>query len=182
MSPSLSIFYGANNLIKQSFLTQAAGDIQATPCPGNALPATSASLSTASPLDCKPSSGFRKAAVANDLRNWLPTRPMLMCGGANDPTVNFVSTRATSGYFRAKRRAGLRAGGGGPGRFGRDRRFLDGPRRLRAGQGPPPAQNTPGSASDQAQAVTLAYHGTLVPPFCMVSARGFFQGVLAAGG
>jgi hypothetical protein len=44
------------------------------------------------------------------------------------------------------------------------------------------AQNTSGSASDKAQAVTLAYHGTLAPPFCLASARGFFQGVLAAGG
>ena len=44
------------------------------------------------------------------------------------------------------------------------------------------AQNTPGSDADKRQAVTLAYHGTLAPPFCLASARGFFQGVLAAGG
>lgn len=181
VSPSLSIFYGANNLIKQSFLTQAAGDIQATPCPGNALPATSASLSTASPLDCKPSTGFRKAALANDLRNWTPTRPMLMCGGANDPTVNFVSTRATSGYFRAK---GVPAAALAVVDL-EDSAAIDAYSTARAGFAQAKAllaQNTTGSASDKAQAVTLAYHGTLAPPFCLASARGFFQGVLAAGG
>jgi len=181
VSPELSIFYGANNLIKQSFLTQAAGDIQGNPCPGNALPATAASLSTTSPLDCKPSTGFRKAAIANDLRNWVPTRPMLMCGGANDPTVNFVSTRATSGYFRAK---------GMPSNLLsvvdlEDSAAIDAYSTARAGFAQAKAllaQNTSGSASDKAQAVTLAYHGTLAPPFCLASARGFFQGVLAAGG
>jgi predicted esterase len=181
VSPELSIFYGPNNLIKQSFLTQAAGDIQGNPCPGNALPPTAASLSTTSPLDCKPSTGFRKAAVANDLRNWVPTRPMLMCGGANDPTVNFASTRATSGYFRAK---------GMPSSLLsvvdlEDSAAIDAYSTARAGFAQAKAllaQNTSGSASDKAQAVTLAYHGTLAPPFCLASARGFFQGVLAAGG
>ncbi|MDQ0014965.1 putative esterase [Variovorax boronicumulans] len=181
VSPELSIFYGANNLIKQSFLTQAAGDIQATPCPGNALPATPASLGSASPLDCRPATGFRKAALANDLRNWVPTRPMLMCGGANDPTVNFVSTRATSGYFRAK---GVPAAALAVVDL-EDSAAIDAYSAARAGFAQAKdllAQSTPGSAADKAQAVTLAYHGTLAPPFCLASARGFFQGVLASGG
>jgi len=39
------------------------------------------------------------------------------------------------------------------------------------------AQGTP---DEKALAVILAYHGTLLPPFCMVSARGFFQAVLGS--
>ena len=181
VSPELSIFYGANNLIRQSYLTQAATDIQSNACPGNALPATAASLSSASPLDCSPSVGFRKAARANDLRNWVPTRPVLMCGGANDPTVNFVSTRATAGYFRAK---GMPAAALTVVDL-EDSGTTDAYSTARAGFAQAKstlAQSTPGSASDKAQAVTLAYHGTLAPPFCLASARGFFQGVLAAGG
>jgi hypothetical protein len=59
--------------------------------------------STTTPLDCRPAVGFPQGGtLANDLRNWVPVRPVLMCGGANDPTVNFLSTRATAGYFRAK--------------------------------------------------------------------------------
>jgi hypothetical protein len=181
LTPQLSIFYGANNLIRQSYLTQAATDIQANGCPGNALPATAASLSTTSPLGCTPAVGFRKAARANDLRNWVPTRPVLMCGGANDPTVNFISTRATAGYFLAKgmpsamlsvvdleSAAATDAYSAARAGFAQAKDLL--------------AQSTPGSAADKAQVVTLAYHGTLAPPFCLASARGFFQTVLAAGG
>jgi len=181
VSPELSIFYGPNNLIRQSYLTQAAGDTQANPCPGNALPATADSLSTTSPLDCRPALGFRKAARANDLRNWLPARPVLMCGGANDPTVNFLSTRATAGYFRAR---GMPAAALTVIDL-EDTAATDAYSAARAGFAQARstlAQNTAGSDADKRQAVTLAYHGTLVPPFCLASARGFFQGVLAAGG
>jgi hypothetical protein len=181
VSPELSIFYGPNNLIRQAYLTQAAGDVLANPCPGNALPATAASLSTTSPLDCRPAVGFRKAARANDLRNWLPARPVLMCGGANDPTVNFLSTRATAGYFRAR---GMPAAALTVIDL-EDTAATDAYSTARAGFAQAKstlAQNTPGSDADKRQAVTLAYHGTLAPPFCLASARGFFQGVLAAGG
>jgi predicted esterase len=180
VSPSLAIFYGPNNLIRQSYLTQAANDLQATPCPGNALPATAASLSTAAPLNCQPLLGFRKAAAANDLRNWLPARPVLMCGGANDPTVNFVSTRATAGYFRAR--------GMPPSALTvvdlEDAATVDAFSPARSGFATARANlaaSTPGTPADQAQAVTLAYHGTLVLPFCLVAARGFFQGLLTSG-
>lgn len=182
VSPALSIFYGPNNLVRQSYLTQAANDVAASPCPGNALPATAASLSNPSPLGCNPATGLRRAAVANDLRNWTPARPVFMCGGAQDPTVNFISTQATAGYFRAKGVPAERltvldleqAGGAG-----------DPYAAARAGLAQAKAQlyaATEGDAAAKAQAVTVAYHGTLVPPLCMVSARGYFAGLLAAGG
>lgn len=181
VDPSLAVFYAPNNLIRQSYLTQAANDIQANPCPGNALPATAASLNNSSPLGCQPLLGFRKAAVANDLRNWLPTRPMLMCGGANDPTVNFLSTRATSGYFRAR---GMPASSLVVVDL-EDVNATDSFSTARAGFTQAKiatATSAGGTAAEQQQAVVQAYHGTLVPPFCMAAARGFFSTVLAAGG
>ena len=181
VDPALASQYGPGNLVRQSYLTQAFNDIQANPCPGNALPPTASSLGTTSPLDCRPALGFRRAAAANDLRNWLPTRPVLMCGGANDPTVNFVSTRATAGYFAARGMAPASltvvdleetavndAYAPARGGFAQAKAAL--------------ASTTEGSEEDKARAVTLAYHGGLVPPFCLAAARGFFQGVLAAGG
>lgn len=182
VSPELGAFYGPNNLIRQSYLTQAAGDVLARPCPGNALPPTTASLFNTAALDCKPETGFRRAAVANDLRNWLPTRPVLFCGGAEDPTVNFISTQATAGYFAARGMpsAALQvldleeAGGAG-----------DPWAAARAGFAQVKAEryaSTEGDAAVKAEAVIRAYHGSLVPPFCLASARGFFQGVLASGG
>ncbi|RZL65223.1 MAG: alpha/beta hydrolase [Variovorax sp.] len=181
IDPALALQYGPGNLVRQSYLTQANNDIQAYPCPGNALPPTAASLGSASPLDCRPALGFRRAAVANDLRNWLPTRPVLMCGGANDPTVNFISTRATAGYFAAR--------GMPPAALTvvdlEDTAVNDAYASARGGFAQAKAglaASTEGSEEDKARAVTLAYHGSLVPPFCLAAARGFFQGVLAAGG
>lgn len=181
VDPSLAVFYAPNNLVRQSYLTQAANDIQANPCPGNALPATSASLNTSSPLGCQPLLGFRKAAVANDLRNWLPLRPVLMCGGANDPTINFLSTRATAGYFRAR---GMPASALTVVDL-EEANTLDAYSAARAGFAQAKASTAASGGStpaEQQQAVVRAYHGTLVPPFCLAAARGFFAGVLAAGG
>mgnify|MGYP003918865211 FL=1 len=175
------MFYAPNNLVRQTYLTQAATDIQVNPCPGNALPATPASLNNASPLGCQPLLGFRRAALANDLRNWLPTRPVLMCGGANDPTVNFLSTRATAGYFRA---SGMPASALTVVDL-EDINATDAFSAARAGFAQAKigaATSAGGTTANQQQAVVQAYHGTLVPPFCIAAARGFFVGVLASGG
>jgi len=182
VNPALASFYGPDNLVRQSFLTQVANDIAASPCPGNSLPASAASLESASPLDCHPSTGLRRAAVANDLRNWLPQRPVFFCGGAQDPTVNFLSTQATAGHFRARGMAPAQLtvvdleqpGGAG-----------DPYAAARAGFAQAKQQTydaAEGSDADKALAVTLAYHGALVPPFCLASARGYFQALLAADG
>ncbi|MDA7418453.1 prolyl oligopeptidase family serine peptidase [Xenophilus arseniciresistens] len=183
LTPELGIFYGANNLIRQSYLTAAVNDLQARPCPGNALPPSAGSLANPAALDCQPDNGLRRAAVANDLRNWLPTRPVFFCGGADDPTVNFLSTQATAGYFAARgmpqnmlQVLDLEAGNSGEG---------DPYAAARAGFAQAKADrynSTEGDAAVKAEAVIRAYHGTLVPPFCVASARGFFQGVLAGGG
>jgi len=176
-SPAFAAFYGPNNLLRQSFLTASATDVVTNVCPGNAFPSTAASLSSTTPLACTPSTGFRKAAVANDLRNFVPNKPVFFCGGAQDPTVNFTSTQATAGYFKAR---GLPAAA---------LTVLD----LEAavsGASDPFAAAKVGFAQSKAAtlaaggatAVVTAYHGTLVPPFCNAAARGFFQQVLAAGG
>lgn len=181
VDPALSIFYGAGNLVRQSYLTRASNDIDGSRCPGNALPATANSLNSATPLDCAPTLGFRKAARANDLRNWVPAKPVLMCGGAQDPTVNFLSTRATAGYFRAKGMSAQQLTVVDL----EDSATTDAYSAARAGFAQAKdvlKQGTEGSDADKDRAVMLAYHGTLAPPFCLAAARGFFQGVLAAGG
>ncbi len=164
-------FYGPNNLIKSTFLAAAATDIGNNRCAGNAFPATADSLGSRSPLNCAPANGFRRAAVANDLRNWVPTRPMLMCGGANDPTVNFLSTQATAGYFAAQGATNvttldLEAAVSGP---------SDPFAAAKLGFAQAVAAT---AASGGATAVVTSYHGSLVPPFCNAAARGFFQSLL----
>ncbi|MET0542508.1 MAG: prolyl oligopeptidase family serine peptidase [Variovorax sp.] len=178
---SVQINYGADNLVRQSYLTTWFNDIKSSPCPGNALPQTTGSVTTTSPLDCAPAIGLRKAALANDLRNWLPTRPTLMCGGANDPTVNYASTLATAGYFRARGMPNTALTVIDVEQSGLNDIYAT----ARAGFAQAKAQeraNTAGTEADKDLSVQLAYHGQLVPAWCLQSARIFFDSVAAAGG
>ncbi|XAH23192.1 prolyl oligopeptidase family serine peptidase [Xylophilus sp. GW821-FHT01B05] len=173
---AFAVFYGANNLLRQSFLTASATDVLSNACPGNAFPPTAASLSSTTPLACSPTTGMRKAAVANDLRNFVPNKPVFFCGGAQDPTVNFTSTQATAGFFQAR---GLPAAALTVLDLEAAATTTDPFAALKAGF----AQAKAATASaGGATAVVTAYHGSLVPPFCNAAARGFFQQVLAAGG
>lgn len=176
-SDAFAPFYADHNLVKQAFLTADAVDVQNTPCPGNAFPATDASRSSGSPLACAPRTGFRRAAVANDLRTYLPNRPTLLCGGAEDPTVNFESTRATAGYFKAR------------GMSTDALQVLDLEAPVDGANDPYAAAKTGFRKAKAARkrnhgdaVVVRDYHDTLVPPFCSAVARGFFQQVLARGG
>ena len=50
----------------------------------------------------EPALSWRQALAANDLRNWIPQRPVLMCGGDQDPTVFFsVNTLVMQQYWAA---------------------------------------------------------------------------------
>lgn len=115
-----------------------------------------------------PTSAFRSRLQANTLLGWTPTRPVAMCGGAQDPTVFFaVNTSVAQADFGSRgvavpafdleNRATLPAGATGDVLYG-------GFQQAKAAAG----------ANVQAQ-----YHGSLVPPFCNAVVRAFFQQVLA---
>lgn len=113
---------------------------------------------------------YRKALEANTLLNWVPRRPMALCGGAQDPTVfwavnspvaqqAFATAGATVPAWDLESRASLPAGTAGDLVYGGFQ-----------------AQKAAAGANAVAQ-----YHGALVPPFCTALARGYFQQVLASG-
>jgi hypothetical protein len=169
-SPSFAPFFGAGYLVNTGFRDAYLADMAQNPCNQDA----------AAPLNCAPALPLRAASVENDLRNFLPAAPVLLCGGNADPAVFFASTQAIQTYFLSN---GLPAAaltvldvdsapdGAGDAYaaakigFGqaRDRLIADA---IAAGR-------------DPAAAVTGAYHGTLVPPFCNVAARGYFQSIMA---
>lgn len=124
-----------------------------------------------------PAHPLRIAFKANDLRNWSPTTPVLLCAGHDDPTVLYLNTDLMQRYWTA---AGVTT----------SIRVLD--------VDDDPAVNDPdlglklgfntakeaiaaaavaGGATDGgAAAVSEAYHSTLVPPFCLASVQSFFDG------
>ncbi|MFZ6742180.1 alpha/beta hydrolase [Undibacterium sp. JH2W] len=169
-SPAFGIFFGDGNLVKTSYRNTYLADAQKNPC----------NVNPADPLSCTPANPFRKAGVKNDLRNYVPNVPVLLCGGGNDPTVFFASTQATAGFFLAK---GLPAAALAVLDVDSAPTSAADPfavAKVGFAQSKAAAINAAIAAKqDPATAVASLYHGTLVPPFCNAAARAFFQQVLA---
>lgn len=49
--------------------------------------------------DCAPANNLRKWMLKNDLRNYVPQSPLLLCGGSRDPSVPFFNATAAAEYF-----------------------------------------------------------------------------------
>lgn len=117
------------------------------------------------------------AAAKNDLLTWTPARPVAMCMGAQDPTVFATNTAEAAAYFASKGASPLVKV------FNLEDAATVGPTlagafaQAKAATAADP--NAPGATP--AEKVVQAYHGGLVPPFCNVAIRSYFQGVLAAG-
>ena len=165
----LAPFYGSGNLVSDTFALGFLQDIKANPCTTMTTPAT--------PLNCKPANTVRQAALANDLRTLpVPTVPVLLCGGNNDPTVFFASTQAEQAFLAGNNMAAPLAvldvdsdpTAQDPAAFAQ----LKGGFKLAKGQ---VVAKATAAGQSPATAVALAYHGTLVPPFCNAAAAGFFQ-------
>jgi acetyl esterase/lipase len=126
-----------------------------------------------------PSYGLRKDLYTNDLRNggWAPSAPTLMCGGSEDPTVFFAPDTGIMATFWSNvptvsvLDVDPAAGPSGP-YAAIQTQFLA----LKAQQLAFLESPAGGSLSPLIAEFTLleSYHGTAVPPFCMLGARQFF--------
>lgn len=82
----------AQSLLKSAYVTALLDDIASHPCPVT---------SSTAPLDCAHVHPMRAAWFKNDLRTWVPTVPVLMCGGNGDSEVPFNNATLTQAYFNA---------------------------------------------------------------------------------
>ncbi len=80
------------SLLRTSVVTAIQADAKARPCP---------TTSASAPLACSPTHPVRKAWLKNDLRDWVPTAPMMMCGGHADPQVDYRSSTLSLAYFES---------------------------------------------------------------------------------
>ena len=169
LAPVFARGFGVENLITNAFRLAYLQDAQAHPDGG--FPTVTDGGQAASPAN-----GLRIAFKANDLRNWAPTSPVLMCGGHEDPTVMFMNTELMQGYWGGQSATSVRV------------LDVDGSLSL----GDPDAEikaafavakaavaaaAVAGGATDNgAAAVAEAYHSALVPPFCLSAVRRYFDG------
>jgi hypothetical protein len=112
-----------------------------------------------------PANGFRQDLKTNDLRNWVPTAPVQLCGGSSDPTVFFFNTQLMQSYWTATAASAPFT-------------VLDVESNTAfvAAKALARANAIAGGATDNGDgAVFDAYHAGLVPPFCLSAAKSFFD-------
>lgn len=160
--------FGTSNLVKNSYRFNYVGDALANPDNVLATTPTTYQPPATQGLD------IRKALVANDLRNFLPTSPVLLCGGAADPTVFYsVNTSVVAGLWAAHSVPNWSV-----------LNLESSPASTAAGASTYQALFAQAKANfiaalppsaDPTTEVTKNYHGTLVPPYCNRAAKDFFD-------
>ncbi len=171
LAPIFAAGFGPDNLVTNGYRLAYLDDALANPDGG--WPTTT----TGAPATA-PANTLRRAFKANDLRNWTPASPMLLCAGSQDPTVFFLNTQLLQGYWAA-------SGGNPPVTvLDVDSAKTDGDPfdELKTGfaafKDLIAAAAVAGGADDGgASAVAEAYHSTLVPPFCIAAVRSTFDGL-----
>jgi hypothetical protein len=161
--------FGSGNLINNSYRLAYLQDAVANPDGG--FPSLTTGVTAASP-----GLAMRQALKNNDLRDWVPTAPTLLCGGDQDPLVFWMNTSLMQSYWAVNAPAAAAIG------------VLD----LEAA----PASGDPyatlktdfavakaavaasavaqGATDGGALAVDEAYHAELVAPFCFAAVKEFF--------
>ncbi|NDU86173.1 MAG: alpha/beta hydrolase [Ferrovum sp.] len=154
-------FAPTNYLVNNSY--RAAFVADALLHPDGAVPTVTTGLPAVAPANT-----LRQAFKTNDLRNWQPVAPVMLCGGHGDPTVFYnVNTLVMQAYW-AHLPIPLQVidvdGGAAPvGALQQGFAQAEGVISAAAG----------GGVAGQ-NAVLQAYHAQLVPPFCSLAVRGFF--------
>ena len=161
--------FGAEALITNPYRLAYLQDSLASPDGGfpmvtDGLPATS------------PTHPLRIAFKANDLRNWSPTSPVLLCAGHDDPTVLYLNTDLMQRYWSA---AGVTASvrlldvDDDPSVSDPDLGLKLGFNAAKQAVALDAIAN--GATDGGAAAVSDAYHSTLVPPFCLSAVQSYFD-------
>lgn len=123
-----------------------------------------------------PAFAFRQALKRNDLRNFSPQTPTLLCGGREDPVVYWLNTEAMAAYWAAKAPAAARWSVlNVDASTSNDDPYEDVKRGFAIAKDLVRAAAVARGATDGGdEAVLDVYHGGLVAPFCMEAARDFF--------
>jgi len=171
--------FGTSNLIKNSARLDYLMDAMANP--DGAVPTTSTAMPATAPVN-----KIRVAAKANDLRGgWSgPETPTLLCGGNADPTVFYsVNTQlmgalwGTNGLVTVLDVDSSPTGATDPFAAAKVGFTTTKTNTYTAAYNAATAagKTAPEATADATSAVTVSYHGSLVPPFCNAAARGFFS-------
>jgi hypothetical protein len=154
--------FGADSLVNNAYRLAYVQDALAYPDGG--YPNTTNGLPPSATAN-----GLRAALVRNDLRNWAPSSPVLLCAGDEDPVVFYLNTQLMEGYWAVNAPTApvtivdvdAPPSHGGPYKHIK-KDFAETKKLMRWIEG--------------RSEVARNYHDVLVPAFCLQAARSFFEG------
>jgi hypothetical protein len=170
LAPAFAQGFGTPNLVTNNYRLAYLQDAQTNPDGG--FPNTTSGVPAAMPANT-----LRQDLKTNDLRNFAPVAPTLLCGGNSDPTVFFFNTLLMQGYWAAHAPTAPVT-------------YLDVDSSPVANDPYATLKNAFAAAKTAATAAAIAggatdggvlevlekYHAGLVPPFCLSAAKSFFDG------
>jgi hypothetical protein len=160
--------FGAGNLLQNTYRLDYLEDAEANPDGG--FPAVTTGVAAANP-----GLPWRQALQKNDLRNWVPTVPVQLCGGDVDPLVFFFNTQLMQGYWSAQAPSApisvldLEAAAIPNDPYASLKQDFAIAKALIAA-----TAVSQGATDGGALAVAEAYHAMLVAPICFAATRSFF--------
>jgi alpha/beta superfamily hydrolase len=164
--------FGTNNLITNNYRLAALQDALSSPDGG--FPTTTTGVPAANPANA-----LRQGLKLNDLRNWSPTAPVLLCAGNLDPVVFYFNTQLMQAYWTANRPSApvtvldVDSSASSADPYSSLKQAFSVAKDVLA------AIAVVGGAKDGGQSAVLdAYHG-LVAPFCLAAVASFFDSYAA---
>jgi hypothetical protein len=175
LAPIFAMGFGSPDLVTNTYRLAYLRDAQAAPDGG--FPTVTTGIPAAAPTNT-----LRQDLKTNDLRNWSPAAPVLLCAGDQDPTAFYRSTQLMQNYWTAisppisAPAAAITVldvdsavTAGDP--------YADLKKGFAAAKALVAANAVLGGATDGgATAVLEAYHARLVPPVCLSAVKSFFDG------
>jgi pimeloyl-ACP methyl ester carboxylesterase len=169
LAPIFAMGFGTPDLVNNTYRLAYLRDAQAQPDGG--FPTVTTGVPATAPTNT-----LRQALKINDLRNWTPTVPVLLCAGDQDPTVFYLNTYLMQQYWAAN------APGAALTVLDVDSAVASGDPYATlkyafvAAKVAVAANAVAGGATDGgANAVLQAYHAGLVPPVCLSAVKSFFD-------
>ena len=162
--------FGPSPLVTNAYRLSWLQDAQANPDGG--FPTTTNDMPPASS-----GVGLRQDLAKNDLRDFSPSAPVLLCGGDNDPTVFYMNTLLMQGYWAAQAPSAQVTVLDVDSAVGSNDPYADVKNGFAAAKAAVIAAAIAGGATDGGQTAVLEdYHAGLVPPFCLYAVQKFFNG------
>lgn len=169
LAPVFARGFGPDHLIRNDYRLAYLRDTQAAP---EDVPAAASGLPASIP-----GNALRRALLRNDLRNWRPAAPVLLCGGSSDPDVFFLNTRLMQDYWATSSPSTPVTVIDLDSPASVDDPLAGLKEYFAIAKGLVAANAVEAGATDGGRAAVLdAYHAGLVPPFCLGLTKSFFDG------